>query len=114
MVLADSVRSLVAGLERPIGLPSLVQPLRLAMVLVDAPEHGFAIEVGTDWVTAVTDLDGAVIYDAALAVPAQAAIAILTGAVDLGEAAHHGTFTGSMASQSACSLIVELVAERWA
>ena len=83
------------------------------MVLVDAPEHGFAIEVGTDWVTAVTDLDEAVIYDAALAVPARPPSRILTGAVDLGEAAHHGTFTGSMASQSVYSLIVERVAERW-
>lgn len=113
MSLPDSVRGLVEGLGRPLGVPSLAQPLVLALVLIDAPGRSFVIEVGCDWSIALSGPVDGVVYDAALALPASLAVAALTGAVDLGEAARHGRFTGSMASQSAYSFIVERVAERW-
>lgn len=113
MLLADSVRALVEGLERPRGLPLLAQPLLLALVLTDAPGSGFAIEVGCDWSVVLGCLADGFVYDAALAVPTSSAIAAFTGSVDLGEAAHHGRFTGTMASQSVYSFVVERVAERW-
>ena len=109
----ESVRALAEGLERPRGLPPLARPMRLALVLTDAPGRGFAIEVGGDWFVALSDLIDGFVYDAALAVPAASAVAALTGSADLGEVVLHGSFTGSMASQSVYSMIVERVSERW-
>ena len=109
---ARSPRALLTGLALPSGLPALGAVLQLAVVLTDDPAHGVAVHVGPGWTIALGPLVDGQVYDAALAVPAAVAVAMLTGACDIGIAAHHGTVTGSMAGQSVMALVVEEAAER--
>ena len=70
----------------PAGLPPLTQPLRLAVVLLDGDDPGFAVTVAPDWSIAPTDLDRDVVHDGALAAPAELVHAICTGTLDPGHA----------------------------
>ena len=94
----------------PPGLPPLTQPLRLAVVLLDGDDSGFAVTVAPDWSIAPTDLDRDVVHDGALAAPAELVHAICTGALDPGHAVAAGALTGTMASQSVLAYLLEAVA----
>ena len=94
----------------PAGLPSLTGPLRLAVVLLDGEDPGFAVAVAPDWSIAPTDLDRDVVHDGALAAAGELVHAICTGTLDPGHAVSAGALTGTMASQSVLAYLLEAVA----
>jgi hypothetical protein len=94
----------------PAGLPLLGEPVRLAVVLLDGDDPGFAVVVGPDWSVEPTGLDGDVVHDGALAGPVELVHAICTGVLDPGHAIAAGALTGTMASQSVLAYLLEAVA----
>ena len=107
---AEELRQRWLRVRLPSGLPPLREPLRLAVVLLDGDDPGFAAMVGPDWSVAPTGLDGDVVHDGALAGPVELVHAICTGALDPGHAIAAGALTGTMASQSVLAYLLEAVA----
>jgi len=107
---AEELRERWRRVRLPAGLPSLPGPLRLAIVLLDGDDPGFAVVVAPDWSIAPTDLDHDVVHDGALAAPGELVHAICTGTLDPGHAVAGGALSGTMASQSVLAYLLEAVA----
>ena len=107
---AEELRERWRRVRLPAGLPPLTGPLRMAVVLLDGDDPGFALAVGPDWSVEPTDLDRDVVHDGALAAPVELVHAICTGTLDPGHAVSAGALTGTMASQSVLAYLLEAVA----
>ena len=107
---AEELRERWRRVRLPAGLPPLMQSLRLAVVLLDGDDAGFAMTIAPDWSIAPTDHDRDVVYDGALAAPGELVHAICTGTLDPGHAVFAGGLTGTMASQSVLAYLLEAVA----
>ena len=107
---AEELKERWRRVRLPAGLPPLAEPLRLAVVLLDGDDPGFALAVAPDWSLAPTDFDHDVVHDGALAAPVELVRAICTGTLDPGHAVAAGALTGTMASQSVLAYLLEAVA----
>ena len=107
---AEELKERWRRVRLPAGLPSLTGPLRLAVVLLDGEDPGFAVAVAPDWSLALTDFDRDVVHDGALAATGELVRAICTGTLDPGHAVSAGALTGTMASQSVLAYLLEAVA----